>query len=128
MNPLGLTDREVQIVWAWSIGRDLEWLADQLGLSVWPIRHSASKLRKRLGVKTKTKAVAIVLRDVLSHEPPRPKKEVTVRTELPPPNSAQLPARLVVAAIAAIRNGADPMLTLSYVIWPTSAVEEALAA
>lgn len=47
----------------------------------------------------------------------------------PPSEEAAIPfSRLIEGAHAAIRDGADPVLILSYLIWPPKALADRLAA
>lgn len=106
MNPLGLTDREVLVVWAWATGHNAAWLACRFGLNVHTVRWREDVVREKLKARNRTHAVAIVMRVILDASPPAPAAA---------PVSVE---RLARGARKAIREGADPLLVLSYVAWP----------
>lgn len=116
-NPLGLTDREVIIVTAWATGRNDAWTARFVGRSEGTIRKQSHDLFERLGVHTRTQATARVLRSILARDRDAPAlPAVTLTTK-----------RLASAARQAVRDGVDPALALSYVIWPPEVLERPAA-
>lgn len=110
-NPLGLTDREVVCIWSWATGHTTDWLADWIGVSRHTLRSNERRLFQKIGARNKTHATAIVVREILG----------SAATE----QSAVTQTRIANAAREAIRDGADPALTLSYVLWPTDALTAA---
>lgn len=115
-----LSDREAVLVWAWSLGRDLSWVARREGLSLTTVNDCSIALRRRLGARSKTEVVAIVMRALLAPPAVEPEGVSCVVGSSPV-------LRLARMARAAVRDGVDPELALSFVIWPTERLERLAA-